>query len=68
MERPVFLNDEHLEILDNLDPEALYNMFFVVPYILQRFPELTPNQAQDTLMYWLHNAESFERQEFVYAQ
>ena len=67
MERPIFLTDEHLGILENLDQTALSNMFFAVPYLLQHFPELTPKQAQETLRYRLHEVESFEQQELVYA-
>jgi hypothetical protein len=68
MERPIFLTDEHLGILENLDQTALYNMFFAVPYILQCFPKLTPKQAQETLLYQLHKTESCEKQELVYVQ
>ena len=49
MERPIFLTDEHLGILESLDQTALYNMFFAVPYILQYFPELTPKQFRQRL-------------------
>lgn len=68
MERPYFLSDAHLGVLADLDEAALSNMFLAVPYMLRRFPELSPRQAQDAVLYWLNAAETELLQEVLIAQ
>ena len=58
MERPNFITETHLGILQNLDESVCRNMFRAVPYLLERCPELNPKQAQETLLYWFKTAEA----------
>lgn len=52
--RPDFITDEHLEFLDDLRDSGVTNMFGARPYIIDEFPDLTEEQAKDTLTYWMH--------------
>ena len=53
MERPDFLDDEHLEYLDVLRESGKTNMFGATPYIQQEYPDLSKSEARDVLIYWM---------------
>lgn len=53
MDRPDFVDDEHLEYLDKLRISGVTNMFGAGSYVQKEFPELTKNQARNTLLYWM---------------
>lgn len=51
--KPRFLNAEHLEFLDRLRLSGVTNMYGVVPYIREEFPELSRHEAQTLFSYWM---------------
>ena len=53
MKKPTVLEEHHLEFLDNLRESGVTNMFGARPYILEEYPELSRNEAQDILTYWM---------------
>lgn len=53
MTRPAFIEDEHLEFLDDLRESGVTNMFGARPYIQQEFPELVGKEAGEILTYWM---------------
>lgn len=53
IERPDFVNEEHLNFLDSLRKSGVTNMFGATPYIQDAFPELSKKQATKALSYWM---------------
>ncbi len=53
LEKPSFIKKEHLILLNALEESAALNMFISVPYLLENDPELSADQAQQVLIYWL---------------
>lgn len=54
MNQPDFLTDIHLLLLQDLDPQLIKNMFWGVSMIIERCPDLSAQEAQDTLQYLLY--------------
>ena len=52
MDRPIFVNDEHLEFLDVLRETGVTNMFGAAPYLVREF-EIPEKEANKTLVYWM---------------
>jgi hypothetical protein len=52
MSRPDYVNDEHLEYLDDLRESGLTNMFGAVPYIKEEFG-LDRKTSRQILSYWM---------------
>ena len=44
---------KQLDFLDILRESGITNMFGAVPFLQQRFPELTKKRAKDILIYWM---------------
>lgn len=53
--RPEIVTDEHLEYLDDLRESGETNMFGARPYLMGEFPELSNQEAQTILLYWMHS-------------
>lgn len=53
MNRPEFVEDEHLEYLEGLRASGDTNMMGALPYLLESFPDLDKNQGKDILFYWM---------------
>lgn len=61
MEKPEFVQEKHLEYLDNLRESGKTNMFGARPYLMLHFSSLSEDQAGTVLHYWM---ETFsERQD-----
>ncbi len=56
MDRPDFLNDEQFQFLTQMNESDITNMFYAVPHILKHYPELTPVQAQQALLFRFVNS------------
>ena len=53
VERPAFVEREHLVYLDELRESGKTNMFGARPYLLMEFPELSEKEAGSVLVYWM---------------
>jgi hypothetical protein len=53
IQRPCFVEDNHLQYLDALRESGVTNMFGAVPYLTEMFPTLTRLQARKVLLYWM---------------
>jgi hypothetical protein len=53
MDRPVGIENEHLQYLDELRDSGETNMYGAVPYLMSEFPELDKPQARVVLSYWM---------------
>jgi hypothetical protein len=53
MKKPIGLEPEHLEYLDELRASGDTNMWGAKPYLMSEFPELEPFQAREILSYWM---------------
>lgn len=53
MERPQFVEEEHLEFLDDLRESGVTNMLGARRYILYEFPGLSKQEAGEVLIYWM---------------
>ena len=53
MERKEFIEDEHLEFLDDLRESGSTNMFGARPYLMDDYPELSKQEAADIVSYWM---------------
>lgn len=53
MDQPSFVNENHLEFLDDLRESGETNMFGARPYLLEEFPDLSKQQAADVLSFWM---------------
>lgn len=51
-DRPDVLAEEHLEYLDELLASGETNMFGVMPYLIEEYPELSKSDAQAIIDYW----------------
>lgn len=51
-ERPDFLDDEHLEYLDQLRKSGVTNMFGATPYLMDTF-DMSRGNATKALSYWM---------------
>ena len=60
-EKPEFVTEDHLELLDDLRESGVTNMFGAGPYVQEAFPELTKTQSGCVLLYWMGTFS--ERQE-----
>ena len=67
MNRPNFLTNRHLSLLENLKLPQLTDMFYSVPYILQNCPELNARQAQEAIIFWLNETTPQYNPEFLEA-
>jgi len=45
--------NEHFEFLEELRESGVTNMFGALPYLMEEFPELTRQQANDILSNWM---------------
>lgn len=54
VERPVIVEDEHLEYLDELRESGITNMFGATPYLQDEF-DLNRNDARTILKYWMRS-------------
>lgn len=52
-ERPKFVEDEHLEYLDDLRDSGVVNIFGAAPYLREMYPELSKAESHQTLGYWM---------------
>ena len=52
-ERPKFVEDEHLEYLDDLRDSGVVNMYGAIPYLREMYPELNKVEASQVLDYWM---------------
>lgn len=52
MDRPDFIEDDHLIFLDELRESGQVNMFGAASYIVDEFDVTTP-QSRETLSYWM---------------
>ncbi len=59
-ERPTFATEAHLKFLDDLRESGATNMFGARPYLMNRFPKLTPEKAIAIVSYWM---DSFPRKD-----
>jgi len=59
--REDFVEDEHLEFLDDLRISGIVNMFGSSPYLKDEFPELDQHQAKEIVMYWMETFEDHFR-------
>ena len=59
MERPEFITDEdkrlYLDFLDNLRESGVTNTLGAIPYLLDKFVELSDSQAKQVLFYWMRS-------------
>lgn len=53
MERPIYLEEEHLHYLDELRESGETNMFDAKLYLMEEFVDLTFDQATKVLFYWM---------------
>lgn len=53
VERPECLTEEHLFYLDRLRESGVTNMFGAVPYLMLQFTDLSEQQANQVLIYWM---------------
>jgi hypothetical protein len=51
--KPTCVKKEHLIFLDALRDSGKTNMFGARPYLMQRYPKLSKNQASEVLQYWM---------------
>lgn len=51
--RQDFIEDEHLEYLDDLRESGITNMFGARPYLLKEYPDLTKQEAGKIVTYWM---------------
>ena len=51
------VEEKYLVCLDSLRSSGVTNMFGAVPYLMEKFPELTRREATDILVSWM---ETFE--------
>lgn len=52
-DRPVFVDDEHLEYLDELRESGTTNMFGASHFIRLNWPELSKRDSQAIVLYWM---------------
>jgi len=52
MDKPEFVEEEHLEFLDDLRESGVTNMYGARPYLIDAF-DLDKNTARDILSYWM---------------
>lgn len=52
-ERAKWIEEEHLEFLDDLRESGVTNMFGARSYIIEKFETLTQEQASSLLTYWM---------------
>lgn len=52
MERPEFLSDEILNLLENMQRQSSENMFDSISQLLNLYPDLSAFEAQQVLLYW----------------
>lgn len=53
MNKPDCYTDEHKEYLDNLRESGQINMMGAGIFLRAEFPDLTRQQVQDVLLYWM---------------
>lgn len=53
--RPDFVEEAHLDYLDNLRDSSIVNMFGAVPYLLEEFSGMTQKEARQVLQYWMES-------------
>lgn len=51
--RPDFVEDDHLDYLDELRESGVTNMFGARPYLMKEFPDLSKDEAGVVLLYWM---------------
>lgn len=51
--RPEFVTDKHLEYLDDLRESGITNMFGAAPFLKKAFRNLSKDQSEKTLVYWM---------------
>ena len=52
MNKPEFVDENHMRFMDSMDPVDSQNIFAVVPKLLVQFPGINPRQAQEIVWYW----------------
>ena len=52
-ERPEFVTESHLLMLDELRESGVTNMLGARPYVKAYYPELSTEQAGEVLAYWM---------------
>ena len=57
---PSFCTDKHLDYLDALRESGKTNMFGARPYLVRKFPSLSPSEAGEILSHWM---KTFPRKE-----
>ena len=63
IEKPIFIQDEHLEYLDDLRESGITNMFGAAPFLQDEFPELTKFDARKVLSYWMKTFSERHKEE-----
>ena len=53
IERPEIVDDDHLYYLDLLRETGVTNMFGATPYLREEYPDLSRDEAQEILIYWM---------------
>lgn len=53
VERPCFVQNQHLVFLDDLREYGITNMYEACPYIMKEYPKLTEQEASSVLSYWM---------------
>jgi len=53
MDKPIKLEEEHLEYLDDLRESGVVNMFGANSWLMNAFPELTKEESRPILSYWM---------------
>lgn len=53
VERPDFVENDHLSFLDDLREDGVTNMFGAGSYLQEEFPDLTDEQARKVVSYWM---------------
>ena len=53
IEKPVVVEDEHLEYLDELRDSGVTNMFGARSWLMDEFSELSKSEAGVVLSYWM---------------
>ena len=60
MERPEYVEDEHLEYLDELREIGTTNMFGARPYVIAEFG-MAKDEADGVLSYWMNTFGNDDR-------
>lgn len=56
--QPEYCLEKHLLFLDDLRESGKTNMFGARPYLLRKFPSLSPDEAAAILSYWMSSFDA----------